>query len=305
MIGIIIFIVILFKIDIKGASQIIKDINLEYFSFALVLVIPIFFISALRWFYFLRLLNINYPFLSALLVNQTSQFISFVSPGKIGELIKIWYLKNDIDAPFAKGFMSVIIPRLIDAIVLIIFFILGLTIISLHKRIIIISGVVVISVFVLSLLKKSGLLNRQKVLGENKTFVNNIEYFINEFHQILNIKLIFFFIITLLQYLCIFCSCYYIAESISLYITFTNVMFVVSLGNILSFLPFSIAGLGTRDATYIYILSQIGKSNEEAIIFSNLVFVSFYLFGGIVGLVSYLIKPIAFNNSVTLNLKSK
>jgi len=75
-------------------------------------------------------------------------------------------------------------------------------------------------------------------------------------------------------------------------------LFVVSVGNVLSFLPISIAGIGTRDASYVLLLSSLGKSHEEAIVFSNLVLICFYLFGGILGLISYLIKPIELKKAV-------
>ena len=289
LIGIIIFIGILFKIDIKGASRILKDINLEFYSLALIFAISVFFISSMRWFYFLRSQNINYPFFSAVLVNQTSQFIAFISPGRIGELIKIWYLKKDINVSYAKSFMSVFIPRLIDAITLIICSILGLTILSLYERILIIFSILAFCGTLLTIVKMTTI---KDIQGDENFWVKNLLYFVREIRSIIGYKLIYVFFITLILYLFFFNFCYFISESIELGLNFTNILFVVSVGNVLSFLPFSIAGIGTRDAAYIIILSQIGKSQENAIIFSSLVFISFYFLGGLLGFISYLIKPI-------------
>jgi len=292
LIGIFVFIAILYEINIKRACLLIQNINIEIYCFALLLVIPVFIISAFRWFYFLKFQNINYPFLSALLVNQTSQFIAFVSPGRIGEMIKVWYLMKDTKVSFIKGSVSVFIPRFMDASILLICCISFFSMISIEKRLILVAGIVICSLFLMFFFKIAAKDKRMIIANDDNPVIKNIKKLFHETCLIIRFKLILFLLITLFLYLFFFYFCYYLAESIGLNLDFSVVLFVVSAGNILSFLPFSIAGIGTRDASYIFILSQLGKSYEEAIIFSNLVFLSFYLFGGTIGFISYMIKPI-------------
>jgi len=296
--GIVIFIAILIKIDMKYACLIIKEMNIGDFCYAFLLVIPVFFISALRWYSFLKLQNIHYPFLSALLVNQTSQFISFISPGRIGELIKVWYLKKDQDISYIKSTISVLVPRIMDATILIFCCIFGFSMLSIHIRIIIIAGIIVSILIFLSLLKTPVIQNKLMTIAEAYPFFANLKGLSDEVSLISSFKLIYCYTITLVLYLLFFHFCYYLSESVGLNINFNNILFVVSVGNVLSFLPISIAGIGTRDASYVLLLSSIGKSQEEAIVFSNLVLICFYLFGGILGLISYLIKPIELKKAV-------
>jgi len=133
------------------------------------------------------------------------------------------------------------------------------------------------------------------IQGNENFWIKNLLLFFCEIRSIIGYKLIyvfFYYIVSVFMYLLFFNFCYYISESIELGISLTNILFVVSVGNVLSFLPFSIAGIGTCYAAYIIILSQIGKTQENAIILSSLVFISFYFLGGLLGLISYLIKPI-------------
>ena len=70
--GIILFIVILSRIDLKSFFDLLKDINLYYFISAVLLLFPILFIKAYRWNYLKKTQNINYK-LSDSILNATSK----------------------------------------------------------------------------------------------------------------------------------------------------------------------------------------------------------------------------------------
>ncbi len=83
-----------------------------------------------------------------------------------------------------------------------------------------------------------------------------------------------------------------IAKSIDLDVAFATTSYAVALGSLTALLPISIAGLGTREAAIVAYLGTHDVSSEAALSFSLLVFVTFYLGGGIIGAVAWWLKPL-------------
>jgi hypothetical protein len=98
--------------------------------------------------------------------------------------------------------------------------------------------------------------------------------------------------LTVMAYLVYFTQCFILSKALAIEVSFTSVMFAVALGSLITLLPFSISGLGTREATIIAYLSTVGISPETALSFSFLVFVTFYVVGGLIGAIAWLVHPI-------------
>jgi len=85
---------------------------------------------------------------------------------------------------------------------------------------------------------------------------------------------------------------YLLALALGLPIKFVPVSYAIALGSLVTLLPISISGLGTREATIIAYLSTLGISAEAALGFSLLVFATFYLGGGLMGAAAWWLKPV-------------
>jgi uncharacterized protein (TIRG00374 family) len=66
-------------------------------------------------------------------------------------------------------------------------------------------------------------------------------------------------------------GCYLIALSLSLNISYWYVLISVAISSLIAILPISISGLGTREATFIFLFSIINIVPEEAVSFSLLI----------------------------------
>jgi len=94
LIGIIIFILILNKLEFREIINIFDKINFYYFSSAVLLLIPLLLIKAYRWNYIKKTQGIIFSIKDSFLINNISLAIGFITPGRLGELTKILYLKN-------------------------------------------------------------------------------------------------------------------------------------------------------------------------------------------------------------------
>jgi len=82
-------------------------------------------------------------------------------------------------------------------------------------------------------------------------------------------------------------------------INFITITLFMAISNLISLMPISISGLGTRDATLIYLFSLIGLNPETAVSYAFLVFIAFFLCGGLMGAFAWWIKPFNLNLKVS------
>ncbi len=84
----------------------------------------------LRWFYYLRYLKILVPFVLSALVFLAGLAMS-ITPGKAGELIKSYLLRDRVAVPVAESAPVVVMERLTDVISVVLLALLGLALLPL------------------------------------------------------------------------------------------------------------------------------------------------------------------------------
>ena len=299
--GIPIFVFILFKVDTYKLIEIITEIDLVYLLISIILNIPQLFIKSFRWNLLLKKQGINYSFLHSFMVFLNSLYVGLITPGRIGEFIRVIYLKQDKGVSISKGFSSVLTDRLFDLYLLITLGFFGIwtfDIIGQLSNVFIIFSFIVIILpffiinktlmdhFVLLLFKFSVLkINKEKFKERYDSFY----YGINE---LISSHLFISGLLTVLSYFFFFLQCYLISKSIDIKIGFGTLTLFMAISNLISFIPISISGLGTRDATLIFLFSIIGFNSELAVAYSFLVFITFHISGAFIGLISMWFYPL-------------
>ena len=301
--GVLFLILILTNIDVKLSLKYLSNINPFLCLLVLVLNVPQFFIKSLRWNQLLKQQKIIYPAFDTFQIYISSIFIGFITPGRLGEFIKAVYLKSNKGVSLSKGMSSVLIDRLFDLYLLIILGLIGiwkfdilgkLSNTSLLLLIIFISFPLLIlnrqltgkliSLIYKSFIKKKAQL-RDKIEERFEDFYNGI-------NQLITFKLIYSAFLTCLSYSVFFIQCYLIAIAMGISINFITITLFMAISNLISFIPISISGLGTRDATLIYLFSLINLNAELAVSYAFLVFITFFVCGGLMGAVAWFLKPV-------------
>ena len=93
-IGLIIFILILYYLDVRYIVDQLKRINLHYLFLAVLILILFHFCKALRWKYILKIQHIHYSLIHSYLIYLSGLFIGILTPGRVGDFVKIYYLKK-------------------------------------------------------------------------------------------------------------------------------------------------------------------------------------------------------------------
>tara|TARA_B100000315_G_C14566891_1_gene583404 strand:+ start:1311 stop:2234 length:924 start_codon:yes stop_codon:yes gene_type:complete len=279
--GIVILAILLSKLDINQIIQQLKQIDLCFYLYGLILFLPMILCKSIRWRYLLHMQSISITKKEALVFYTSGLFVGSITPGRFGEIIRVFYIKNK-GYSTGKAFFSVFVDRLSDFLFLVgigylgMIFFFGLFTRSIE---LITLFFLTVAIAVLIYVSKKG---REKgvvkwffdfLLPEKnkKVIIDNVQDFIKTF-KILNFKYItFIIIITTGGWLFYYLQMFFLSKALGIDISFLLISAIVSVVALAVLIPISIAGIGTRDAALALLFSQVGISKESAVAFSSLI----------------------------------
>ncbi|MCX6796329.1 MAG: lysylphosphatidylglycerol synthase transmembrane domain-containing protein, partial [Candidatus Falkowbacteria bacterium] len=132
--GIFLFLYILSRINFSDFFNKLPQINLWLILLLPPLIIIINLIKAWRWRIMLSRQNINYPFTQIILIYLSGIFFGAITPGRIGELGRLYYLKKDQHSTF-NSLTTLILDKVLDLILALILGVAGLFIYSRYLHI--------------------------------------------------------------------------------------------------------------------------------------------------------------------------
>ena len=303
--GLALLAVLLFRLDLQRVYTILSQAKLSLVWIAITLTIPLIWLKTRRWEIILRAQGVRYGGWSAFLAYFGSLFIGFLTPGRLGEFVKVFHVQHECDAPLALAFSSVLADRLFDLFALLSVGALAIVSLSMADTSAIVAITVLAALIIVLLLlflnptafgffqQLAGGWGR---LGEMffgpDGWLTGIHH---SLHRLTTRSLLASVLLTLFAYGVFFGQNYLLAQALDLDVSFVTTSYAVALGSLITLLPISISGLGTREAVMIAYLGTAGISSEAALGFSLLVFFTFYICGGLMGLFAWLIKPIPWS----------
>ena len=119
-IGISVFAIILVKVDLGEALRVLTTLDPRFLIVSLALQASALVIATFRWQLIMRRLAIRVPFVRSLIYSLIGTAAALVTPGQLGEFIKVLYLRN-LRAPVPESVLSVLIDRAYDLLFLLLF----------------------------------------------------------------------------------------------------------------------------------------------------------------------------------------
>ena len=293
-----------------GFARVFEQFYIQLNS-AAIIVITLFFLiynnlEILRLRIIYSAFSVKISYFPLLLIANASYFIALTTPGNLGGLIKIYYLKCE-NNKWLESLSCVAFEKACDII-----FILSAgavcTGILLPSRMYFIQyNYILIGLFIMFLLLIVKFVNFKKILikaerslklAQYELYLNIREKIIEIYKLIKNIKLNNIPKIVII-YLISFAFYAFVLQRIGKYmnvnISFIHIVITIFTAYFAELIPISIAGLGTREILIINILTMAGYSKETAVVFSS-VFLIILLLSFIIGFVCWLLKPIKLNS---------
>lgn len=304
--GPIIFIYILFRIDFGLLKKELANFNMGFLLMAVFFMAAQIVVKAEKWRLILTSLSIHLTRLKTISLCWLGLFVGVVTPGRLGELIKVYFLKNKGYSAF-RSFFSVLADRIVDVGTLLLFgffiflfFLKGIGIYILFIG----SGLILFLVFLFLLIDNRSFLHKFFTKAVKNFFPIDFEEY-NKFtlsklwqglRGIKKSQFIVFFAYLIISWLFYFAARYMIVLSLGINLSFLDASAISALMAIVTMLPVSVAGIGTREAAAIYLFGLFSIAREPALLFSLFVFVTdlFILSFGLIPYIkeSFLVKNI-------------
>lgn len=294
LIGIAIFVYIVYSLDIEKIIVVFLSINPIFIIFSLTLTIPRLIIRNAAWQIIQKEQKITISFFQSLKIFLIGYFYGSITPGYIGQLMRVPYMKEKTGAPYGKLFVNSLMETIIHTISLYGMMLIGaLLVIGVLPELLYISAiwVVLLAIILFYFVKRER--------GE-KLFHSLIQYlipkklktnlyrfvdtFYTDFPEIK--KLLLPLILGIFTWIIIFSQEYIIVLALGIDIPYLYFLLLFPIANVVGFIPITFAGLGTRELTAIFLFSTLfGVVEEEVFVFTLLGFVITDIFTGFIGFI--------------------
>jgi len=307
LLGIAIFIFILTRLDLKAIFAIFSQ-SRWWLLLAVTAALSIVNLAAraYKWKVLLDAQDISLPFPECFRIITVTAFLATITPGRLGEFARVFYLRQKGHS-VAKSSVSVFIDRAQDISYIIVFGSLGIILFSgilLQKTVLVaytcLALLLVFAALMFSRKTREGLFRLMiRVLPKKyRDFVSrHMERFLGDLRKVSIWSFIYAMFISLCLWLMTFSTIYVSANILGISISFLWVCLISALSTLVSLIPISISGLGTRDAVVILVFQQIGLSAEQAVAFSS-VFLLIYLEFSVIGFIAWMKDPVRMKNGL-------
>jgi uncharacterized protein (TIRG00374 family) len=304
-VGIILFLLILFRIDLAGLVSIFASTNPALLLLALAVNGIAIILKSAKWKIIVNSVKPDFSLGESIRGLFVGFAFSTLTPAKLGDFVKVFYVKDD-RCGMGGSLSTVVIDRLIDIVLLVSMGLVGISVFAIQFRIEILSlGTLVLLVAGVT----AGtyiMLNRRILSFLLRPFFDRFipephkgvvsSYFDDFFQGLLAFsrdrpRFIGSLGIGIISWIPPFFYGYLLALSLGIALDPFFFVLVIPILGLLDLLPITISGIGTRDVALIFLFGLRGIFPEQAVAYSLLYLFSYWLVA-LVGAVVYLMYPI-------------
>jgi len=286
-IGLILFIIILHRTDFSFLVLSIKQLTWEAITLLGIVAVFVILLSGFSWFLILKSFHASLPVFQLIRFHLSSLFEGLISPGRMGELSKVWYLKQ-AGVPYSTGFASFFISRVIDFMSICF---VGSAAAFFYYRTVSLSPLfwsgivmtVILLVCILGIILMPSLVCFLEIKANRNRSAKRfgklylLSDLIQKGRKIHPLMWIFLGIMGLARWIAMYLSFFSIAGQLDIPLSVLAVIALGALGSVINVIPVSISGIGTRDALFIFIFHNLGLKSEKAVLFSSLFIILFFI----------------------------
>jgi uncharacterized protein (TIRG00374 family) len=228
-------------------------------------------------------------------------FWGMVTPGRLGDLTKAFYVHERTGFDWSRSLSSALVDRLLDIGFMGVAAIWAVTYLGfpnkifaiiLNSNFVFMSGLI-FAIFLILITMMKAFRHAEKSWF---LFASKLKIGMNDAKVMLKIEGWNCVLLTFLAYGLYFILTIFLAKSIKLPLMSFQVVAAIILVGIASYLPISIAGLGTREAMLLLVMNQLEIENglELTLIFSSMFFVFCFVVPGSIGFICFWRQPMSF-----------
>ncbi|NEO83072.1 MAG: flippase-like domain-containing protein [Spirulina sp. SIO3F2] len=268
---------IFFHVDIDRAWRQFQTLRLSFLGFALLYYTGLQWLSCLRWQIILRSANHLVPMSSLLSSYFAGMFLNFFLPSSLGgDVYRIYRIANATQDS-ETAVVSVFLERFTGLAALSALAVLGLPpvfkVVGRWDIVILFLGCVAALVGGVLLIVSPRLLIwaepwLQKLrLNSLAARLAKIQLLLRQFAQHRQALLKSIGLSFLLQLGIVYYH-YWVAQNLSIFISFWNLLVFIPIISVVTLIPISLGGLGLKEGLWVYLLGRVALSSEQALLLS-------------------------------------
>lgn len=264
--GILLFVYILLSLDLSEVIGEIKNANLGFLMIAMAIIFLTCITQTLKWFAIAKAQKTDIPFFEAFNVNLISNFYGFITPARLGSVVRANYLKKYNQNKIGKGLNNFFLDKILD-LISVVFLMLVFSFIFWE---VFPNSYLYLSLGIFFLLIFTIIIYRDEVKSKkiSKVFYRFLpekikpkakEVFYSLYENSPRKKFfIFFFLLNVLNWIAIFSSSYFVGLAVGINLPITYFLAIFPIATLISQIPITISGLGTREAAMISLFGLFG-----------------------------------------------
>lgn len=301
LIGVVLFIYILWHIGWTDLINSFRGINYFYFSIAVLMIIPLLVIYTYKWSTILKLQGFKVPFFKLFKISLIGLYYGTITPSRGGAIIRSAYLKDYCKENLGKCSSSFFLERVFDVLVIV-----GLALFSTFFVVDLIDNlllyiIVFLFCFVLAFwffydrdrsVRVCRIFYKIFIPRHYKTKLKGI--FESFYESLPSIKKCWKpFLVAIVYWLGDYTFAYLVAISLGFNVSYFVFLSIFPIVTFVSMIPITVNGLGTRELTMGFLFGKFGVLFSEVVAFSLL---SMFLMMLLPALCGFLIS-LRWNNS--------
>ena len=294
-IGIFIFIYTIYALDTTKIIEAILSIHPIYIAIAIPLTFPRVFIRNYAWKLIQEEQQIAVSYWESLSIFLMGYFYGTITPGYLGQLMRIPYLKEKTDQPYGKLFFNSSIETIVHTMSLYVMMFVGaILVIGSFPELFNITAIWLIILFLVLIIfirRERGERIFQKIVSWfiPKSFKDPLYDFTGTFYiDFPRIKsLVLPLILGSFTWLLIFTQYYIMILALDLPIPYLYFLLLFPVANVASFIPISFAGLGTRELIAVVVFTTLFSVPDEKIFVVSLM--GFLISDMLTGFIGFLV----------------
>ncbi len=301
LLGVVLWLVIILQLDLGRVLSVAEKADPAWIIPAVFFLFTTFLFKGMRWRVPLQAQHITLSIPKVVGIVLVSSFVGFLTPGRIGDFVRVGYLKQE-NLTLASGFANTLLDRSYDLVILILIGLAGMfyfgSLLSAPLALVVLGLCIVsVSVTVAFALRYRVAVNLKRAMkyalpqAQYDLLSEGWSEFSTEFRRLAVYTYPMMFLFSFFLYASYFLQIYALARSLGISISFWYLTMSFSVAALISLLPISVGGLGTREGVLILLLGRISLPPETVVILSFLDNVVFgMLLGGITALVFWLLS---------------
>ncbi len=265
-IGIGLFIYILIKVGISQIFDEVIQANLFFLLVAMFFVFAALITGTLKWFVIAHKQKIKVPFWKAFRINLICFFYGFITPSKVGHIMRAGYLKKYNNQHLGKGISNYVLDKIMDLFSLvflaIVFSFVFRNLISINYLYYALGGLALL-ISLLIIFRKEG--RSRSILKIFYRLIpkkrrDKVKHEFHLFYKDMPKKRYFllFLLFHVINWVVIYTITFFVGISLGINISFFYFLAILPIATLIGQIPITISGLGIREATMIKLFGLLG-----------------------------------------------